>query len=201
VEYVNRQDGFAITFPAQPTMTTTTYKSEFGAVLPARVYSVTDGGRLFSVTVVDYANIEPILIEKAKSCPPGAETCRGNLPGSNGAAGQGYSKADFYGAVIHATYRFLQRDAKLTYLGWNSANLVEGQVLSMTNADRSRTSAGIYMHEQKLYIIEGTVPEGHPEPTFFQQSVGWIDANGNGIRYQSMYHHGYPKPQSGRGGQ
>ena len=28
------------------------------------------------------------------------------------------------------------------------------------------------MHENRLYILEGTVPDGYPEPAFFQQSVG-----------------------------
>ena len=54
--------------------------------------------------------------------------------------------------------------------------------------------AAIYMHENKLYIIEGTVPAGYPEPGLFQQSLGWLDENGNGVRYQSLYHNGFPTP-------
>jgi hypothetical protein len=61
-------------------------------------------------------------------------------------------------------------------MGWNNIDLVGGHMLSLTNnADKSRTSAAIYMHDNKLYILEGTVPAGYPEPAFFQQSVGWID--------------------------
>ena len=57
------------------------------------------------------------------------------------------------------------------------------------------------MHENKLYILEGTVPAGYPDPGFFQQSVEWLDENGNGIRYQTVYHNGFPKPPvAGRGG-
>jgi hypothetical protein len=89
---------------------------------------------------------------------------------------------------------------KVTYFGWNNIDLVEGHMLYVTNPDRSRTSAGIYMHENKLYILEGTVPAGRPDPGFFQQSVQWLDANGNGIRYQTTYHNGFPKPATGRGG-
>ncbi len=40
----------------------------------------------------------------------------------------------------------------------------------------------MYMHENKLYISEGTVPAGYPEPGLFQQSLAWLDENGNGIR-------------------
>lgn len=54
------------------------------------------------------------------------------------------------------------------------------------------------MHENKLYIVEGTVPAGYPEPGLFQQSLGWLDESGNGIRYQSLYHHGFPAPARGR---
>lgn len=77
VEFVSREDRFTITFPAQPTVTQTTYKSQFGADLPARIYRAQQGQSRFIATVVDYSNIESILAEKAKACPPGAETCRG----------------------------------------------------------------------------------------------------------------------------
>jgi hypothetical protein len=50
------------------------------------------------------------------------------------------------------------------------------------------------MHENKLYIIEGTVPAGYPEPGLFQQSLGWLDENGVGLRYQSYYSNAYPAP-------
>jgi hypothetical protein len=50
-----------------------------------------------------------------------------------------------------------QRDAKLTFLGWATMDLVEGTLVSLTNtADRSRTSAGIYMHENRLYLEVGS---------------------------------------------
>jgi len=74
-------------------------------------------------------------------------------------------------------------------------NLVEGHMVNLVNEkDKARTSAAIYMHENKLYIIEGTVPGGYPVPDFFQQSVGWLDEKGNDIRYLTIYHNGFPKP-------
>jgi len=89
---------------------------------------------------------------------------------------------------------------------WNFVDLVEGNQLQLTNnADKSRTFAGIYMHENKLYIVEGTVPAGYPEPGLFQQSLGWLDENGLGVRYQSYYSNNYPAPprvnRAGRPGQ
>ena len=77
VEYKSQQDRFTIVFPAPPKVTETTFKSQFGSVLPARVYSAEANGGHYSVTVVDYNNIQAIATEKAKSCPPGAEACSG----------------------------------------------------------------------------------------------------------------------------
>ena len=77
-EYQNIQDGFKIDFPGQPKVTTLTWKSEHGFMLPARVYSVDRGKERYSVTVVDYSGIEQMGIERAKSCPPGAEPCLGS---------------------------------------------------------------------------------------------------------------------------
>ena len=196
VEFTSKDDRFGATFPVQPKVEQTMWKSQFGSMVPARIYTADSGNSHFKVTVVDYNNIEAIATERSKSCPPGAETCRGG--GSS--TGLGYWKADLAGAEKFATWQFMQRDAKVTYMAWNNIDLVEGTMIYMTNADKSRTSAGIYMHENKLYILEGTVPAGYPEPGFFQQSVRWLDENGNGVRYQTLYHNGFPKPPTGRGG-
>ena len=198
IEFASREDRFTCNFPSQPKVTQMTYKSERGADLPARVYSVAQGQSRYSVTVVDYNPIEKILTEKAKSCPPGAEPCLGGGPG-----GTGHWKSDLRGALVHASWQLMQRDAKVTSYVWNHVDLVDGYQLQLTNnADKSRTFAGVYMHENKLYIIEGTVPAGYPEPGLFQQSLGWLDENGIGLRYQNYYSNSYPAPaRVGRAGQ
>jgi hypothetical protein len=56
------------------------------------------------------------------------------------------------------------------------------------------------MHENRLYIMEGTVPDGDPEPGLFQQSLGFVDKDGNGIRYRDYYDNDYPPPPLNRGG-
>jgi hypothetical protein len=96
----------------------------------------------------------------------------------------------------------MQRDAKVTHLLWTNISLVEGhQIRLLNNADKSLTAASIFMHEDKLYISEGTVPAGYPEPGLFYQSLGFLDENGNGVRYLDFYHNGFPKPGlQGRGG-
>jgi hypothetical protein len=194
-EFVSVEDGFTINFPGKPIVETITYKSQFGADLPAKVFRATAGPNRYSLTVVDYRPIEKILAEKAKSCPAGAETCRGGF----GSTGPGYSWADKAGALIYATWNYMQRDVKVTEYIWNNIDQVVGHFLHMTNnADKSRTYVGIFMHEDRLYISEGTVPAGAPEPGLFQQSLAWVDDKGQGIRYRTHYVNGQPKPERAR---
>ena len=191
MEFASREDRFTCNFPGRPAITETTYRSEYGADLPARIYSMAQGQSRYSVTVVDYNQAQRILTEKSKSCPAGAETCIG----FGATTGEGHWKADLRGALVYASFQLLKRDAKVTSFNWHFVDLVEGHQMQLTNnADKSRTFAGIYMHENKLYIIEGTVPAGYPEPGLFQQSLGWLDENGVGLRYQSYYSNNYPAP-------
>ena len=186
--YINKEDGFKVDFPAPPKMTETTFKSEYGADLPAHVYSAPRGRERYSITVVDYGQAARLLDEKAKTtCQVGDErSCGLTL------AGRGYWKEDIAGALLWATYGFMKRDAKLTHLAYAWQDLVTGHELQMTNiADQSRTFAFIAMHKNKLYILEGTVPKGYPPPGLFQQSMGYVDKDGNGMRYQTIYSNMY----------
>jgi hypothetical protein len=198
-EFVSREDGFRVNFPAEPKVTQATYTSEYGADLSARVYSTARGEERYSMTVVDYRPIEKLLTERAKKCPPYAdERCTGI--GAGATVGLGYWKTDIRGALVWASWQFMQRDVKVTHYMWNFIDLVEGHQLQLTNnVDRSRTFVAIYMHENRLYIMEGTVPAGYPEPGLFQQSLGFVDKDGNGIRYQDYYDNDYPPPLLNRG--
>jgi len=185
-EYINREDGFRVDFPGRPTVAATTFKSEYGSDLPARVYTVTRGAERYSVTVVDYREIQRIADERAtRTCPTtfGDErACGQNL------AGRGYWKEEVGGALLHATFNFIKRDAKVTHLAWAWQDLVEGhEIQQVNNADQSRTFAYIAMHRNRLYILEGTAPESGPPPALFQQSLGFVDPDGRGVRYQSVY--------------
>jgi hypothetical protein len=200
-EFVSRDDGFRVNFPGTPKVSDSTYTSEYGADLPARVYSVARGAERYSMTVVDYRPIEKLLTERSKKCPPFAdERCTGI--GAGAAVGFGYWKTDVRGALVWASWQFMQRDAKVTHYMWNFVDLIEGHQLQLTNnPDRSRTFVSIYMHENRLFVMEGTVPAGAPEPGLFQQSLGFVDKDGNGIRYRDYYDNDYPPPPlvGGRG--
>src|SRR2546423_5024370 len=98
VEYKSQLDRFGATFPTQPKVTEGVFTSQFGSMLPMRTYESANGNSHFKVTVIDYTNIEAIATEKAKTCPEGAETCKGG--GSS--TGVGYWKADIECALHYA---------------------------------------------------------------------------------------------------
>jgi len=207
--YVNTADGFKVYFPAQPKLAQATWTSQQNFMLPSRVYSFDKGKEHYAVTVVDYGGIEKMGIERVKTCPAGAPLCRGT-----DVSGPGLWKHDVREALEYATKQLIQRDnMKLSDLTWSQHDMVEGNEVQLTNTvDGSRTYAYIAMHEMKLFIVEATVPKGYPPATLFQTSFTWVDKDGNGIRYQTMYNnefHGmrqYPVPPhagaagAGRGG-
>ena len=184
-EFVSREDRFTITFPGKPVLSEGTWLSEYGAVLPTKVYTISGISGKHTLTVVDYRPLERILLEKARTCPPGTETCQGV-----GDTGSGYWKNDIRGAVAHAIGRMLaDKDVRVTHLMWNFMELVAGNEIQFTNLkDQSRTFAAAYMHDWRLLIAESTVPKGFPPPTVLQQSIGWLDEEGRGIRYQYPYY-------------
>lgn len=185
-EFISREDGFRATFPGTPTVATTTYESEYGSDLPAKVYTVVRGPARYTVTVADYRDIQRLADERAKAtCPTGYgdERSCGLVN-----AGRGYWKEELGGALLHATFEFVRRDAKVTHLAWAWQDLVEGYELQLVNnGDQSVTFAYITMHQNRLYILEATVPKDYPPPGLFQQSMGFIDSDGRTVRYQSVY--------------
>jgi hypothetical protein len=182
-EIVSQEERFTAVFPGRPTIQEVSWMSQFGALLPARVYELTKGRSRFSATVVNYNPVERLLVERSRSCPPGANTCQGIADW-----GVGYWKTDIRGALLYVISKLLERDAKVTALTWNGIALVQGVEMRLTNnADQSRTFASIYMHENRLVIAEATVPRGDPPPVAFNESLNWLDAQGRPVRYQATY--------------
>ena len=188
-EHIFVEDGFKVNFPGKPTVETTTWESQYRYRLPARVYRASRGQERYTVTVADYRGMAKLGEERSKACPPGAETCIGTQDGRQGGVlGLGYWKMDVRGAQLFALQRMLQRPGvKLTDATLQFQDVVEGYMVQLSNADESRTFAYITMHENRLYIYEGTAPKGAPEPGIFNNSVGFVDAKGQGMRYTDYY--------------
>src|SRR5205814_9274047 len=53
IEFASTADRFTLNFPGEPRIEDTTYTSEYGAVLPARVYRAETGPSKYPMMVVD----------------------------------------------------------------------------------------------------------------------------------------------------
>jgi hypothetical protein len=82
-EFISPDERFSCNFPGKPTITETTWTSQFGAILPARVYSGAQGSGKYSITVVDYNPIERLLSERSISCTPAPRRARGFTTGAS----------------------------------------------------------------------------------------------------------------------
>lgn len=181
-EFTSQKDFFIVNFPGEPVVTDITYPTEYGITLPARVYTVQDQASRYSVTVVDYSTATQIHTDRVRNCQGYPDTCTNRGPN------------DLRGALDYAVSKFIQRDAKVTYYAYADTDRVEGRRVQLTNADRSTTFVAIYMHDNRLYILDGTVSPTTPPPALFQQSLGFFDNEGIRVRYQTIYRHGYPPP-------
>jgi len=182
IEYYSRADSFLVNFPGQPKVQEITYPTEFGITLPGRAHIYENGASRYSVTVIDYANVQKIHAERLKNCEAYPNLCTNPWVG------------ELRGALDYAAWHFLQRDAKVTYYAYGNSDRIEGRRVQLANADRSLTFGAIYMHENRLYILEATVPPGAPPPALFQQSMGFLDKDGRRVRYETIYANGYPPP-------
>ncbi|MGH7555038.1 MAG: hypothetical protein ACREMQ_18715 [Longimicrobiales bacterium] len=187
-EYVNREDRFTVNFPGQPQVREITWPSEYGMVFSGRVYTARRGAEQYSVTVIDYSDAEKKYLSMPR--PPSFQQAV-------------YWQIDIMASIQYAaTKLYRQRPgAKVTYDAWHYIDLVEGHQLHVTNADQTITHASIYLHENRLYILDGTVPPNAAEPGLFTQSLGFLDAEGKGVRYSQIYSNRLPPvTMGGRGG-
>lgn len=170
VQFTSELDRFEIQSLGELEMHETTFDSEYGAVMPSRVYTYEDGPNHYSVTVVDYTDAERIHAERLNRSEADYEL---------------YWEIDIRASVAYAATNLRNRGGEVTYDAYHYIDRIEGQQLQITNNDLSRTYAAIYLHDSKLYIVEATVARGSIPPGFFQQSMQWIDENGDRIRYQN----------------
>ena len=168
-QFVDQEEYFSVNFPDEPEIRVIDYDSEYGATLPAMVYSVTDGGSLHSVTVVNFTDAQSAYAELADR--------------SDEANNASLWLYDQRASVAYAARNLRLRGGEVTFDAWHHIDLVEGHQLQITNPDNSRTYASIYLHNSRLYILEATVPEGSLPQGLFQASLSFLDETGNKIRY------------------
>jgi hypothetical protein len=182
IEYVSRADFFSVNFPAQPEVRDIKWETEFGLTLPGRLHIHTGARSRYSVTVIDYGKVQQIHAERLKGCTAYPNLCTNPFNG------------ELRGAIDYAAWGLMKNAAKLTHYAYYNTDRVEGRQLQLINPDKTQTFAAVHMHQNRLYILEGTVAAGMPPPALFQQSLGFVDNDGRRIRYESTYSNMYPAP-------
>nr|TFG52099.1 MAG: hypothetical protein E4H34_05515 [Hyphomicrobiales bacterium] len=154
-EYVNQEERFAVSLPAEPTISTSTYSSASGAILPSKVFTSLFGGSTYKVTVIHYTGIGPQ--EYAAALEHGVASVKqrdGELTSENDAS---------YEGMDTRMLQFTNPDRTRSFVAVTLPPTV-------SNLER-------------LYIIEGRSPEDAPPPGLFQQSLSFRDADGVRLRY------------------
>ena len=182
-EFVSLEDRFRMVGPGAPAIREFAYPSEYGVEYPAREYTYQDGPNRYSLTVVDYSDAERIHAERTNKTSADDGTI--------------YWSVDVLGSIAYAAWNLRRRGGEITYDAFHYIQRVQGHQLQITNEDRSRTYAGIYLHDLRLYIVEARSPADRPPPTLFQQTLELLNADGNTFNYQFLH---TPQIRIGGGG-
>lgn len=172
VTYTSMEDRFRVHVPCEFEVSDTTWDSEYGAVMPARIYECDAGQSNFRVTVVDYTDAQRLHAEREGR----TEADYIDI----------YWEVDIRASVTYAASQIRQREGEVTFDAYHYIDRVEGEQIQMTYPNDSRLYASIYLHDSKLYIFEATVPPRTPPPGMFQQSLEFVDTEGNRIRYDNF---------------
>lgn len=170
IEYSDPDQYFGVNFPTEPEIEPFAFDSDFNAVYPGQRYTVEVGESSYSISVVDFTDAQQILLDMDKT---------------EAASGPTNWIYDQRASVARAARQIRERGGEITWDAWSHLDRVEGHMLQVTNDDGSRTFAGIYLNSirARLYISEATVPAGSPPPIQFQQSLHFLDDDGDRIRY------------------
>lgn len=172
ITYTSSLDHFRVHVPCEFSVSDTSWESEYGAVMPARIYECDVGPSNYKVTVVDYTDSRRLHAEREGR----TEADYIDI----------YWEVDVRASIIYAASKIREREGDVTFDAYHYIDRVEGEQIQMTYPDQSRLYAAIYLHDSKLYVFEATVPPRTPPPGMFQQSLEFVDAEGGRIRYQNF---------------
>ena len=179
LKYFSEEDRFIVNFPGEPLVVQAEYTTESGATIPSRIYSVENGDSRYAITVVDYSLAERAHEERCRLMQ--AEL---DIVSPNQCRGRGHLR-DIDGAIAFESWNIRRRnDGEITYDAFGRVDGIPGHQIQILHPDESRSFFGLYMHERRLYVLEGTVPGDAPPPGLFQQSLGILDEMGRRIRYE-----------------
>ena len=172
-------------FLSEPSIHETTYVTEYGLTLPARVYTAEDDFGTYSVTAVDWSGAAAMHDEAYDAC----QRATGDLHGGDnpGHCSRLYSSRETRGASLHAAFGFLERESKVMHFGIANNEMVEGIGIQLLGEDGSQSHVLIFWHDYHLFISEGIAAQGMPPTMLFSTSLGFLDEEGKRITYGERY--------------
>ena len=156
-EYVNQEEHFAVSLPAEPEMTEGTFRSASGAMLPTRIFTANDGAGTYTVTVVHYAGVD-------------AEEYAGAL--------------EHAVAQIRARGGEVTSENDASYEGFDT-RMMQLTNPDGTRSFVAIALPPVVSRLERVYIIEGRSPPDVPPPGLFQQSLSFRDSHGERMRYDT----------------
>ena len=154
-EYVNQEERFAVSLPAEPSMLASNFRSESGALLPSKIFTAVYGDSTYMVTVIDYSGVDA----------------------------DEYSGALEHGvASVKTRDSELTSENDASYEGMDT-RMLQFSNPDQTRSFVAVTLPPTVSHLERLYIVEGRSPEDAPPPGLFQQSLSFRDNDGVRLRY------------------
>jgi hypothetical protein len=172
IRYASATDGFRIMAPGEFSIEETDFETEYGIVVPARIFRHENDTGRYSVTVVDYRDAQRLHDERLREI---------------GALYQPiYAQVDVRGSIAYAARKIRDRASTIDYDAYHYIGRIEGHQLQTTNPDQTRTFAGLYLYESRLFVIDATVSPDIAPPGMFQQSLEFIDDDGAVITFRNF---------------
>lgn len=172
IPYASATDGFRLMAPGEFAIEEIDFETEYGIVVPARIFSHENDTGRYSVTVVDYRDAQRLHDERLREIGPIYQPI--------------YGQVDVRGSVAYAAKKIRDRASTIEYDAYHYISRIDGHQLQTTNPDQTRTFAAIYLHQSRLYVIDATVSPDIAPPGMFQQSLEFIDEDGELITYRNF---------------
>ena len=191
IKFIDEGDQFVVNFPGEPEIVELDYLTESGVTIPSRIYSVENANSRFAITVVDFTVAEQAHVARCRRMEAELDVvspnqCRGND-----------HLADIRGSIAFEAWNIRRRNSgEITYDAYGHVDGVPGHQIQILHPDESRSFIGLYMHDRRLYVLEGTVPGDDPPPGLFQQSLGMLDEMGRRVRYETDAEGNYSRVQT-----
>jgi hypothetical protein len=96
------------------------------------------------------------------------------------------SASDGFRIMAPGEFTIEEIDFEIEYDAYHYISRIEGHQLQTTNPDQTRTFAALYLYESRLYVIDATASPDIAPPGMFQQTLEFIDEDGEVITFRNF---------------